>query len=140
MNQLSWLLYWADVLPSLSAFIAVLMFFGCGASVILLVFHFVGGEETRGYKFDGTDPRYMEPDLHKYTDDARTCQKLWWAKLSLPICFILWGSAFLIPDKDTFYMIAASEAGEQAVQTPEFAKIRGVINKWLDEQNQPAAK
>lgn len=34
-------------------------------------------------------------------------------------------------------MIAASEAGEAAIQTPEFTKTRQLINKWLDEQIKP---
>lgn len=53
----------------------------------------------------------------------------------------MWGGSFLVPSKDTFYLIAASEAGEQSLQTPEFGKVRQVINKWLDGQlhDEPAS-
>jgi hypothetical protein len=55
----------------------------------------------------------------------------------LPVFFLLWGGSFLGPSKDTFYLIAASEAGEQTLNTPEVSKARIVINKWLDDQIKP---
>lgn len=39
-----------------------------------------------------------------------------------------------IPSKETFYLIAASEMGNKAVQTPEFDKIRKIVDKFLDRQ------
>ncbi len=111
MNQLSWLLYWADTLPSLaSAFIGVFAVLG----VLLLLFSFI----------------------HVAVND--TYGKINWRGVKrastlgvLSITLSLFGN--LVPSKQTFYLIAASEAGESVLKTPEFDKIRGVINKYLDE-------
>lgn len=129
MNDLSWLIYWADAAPNLSTFVAIASFLLFVASLVLLGINLSGSEETRR-DWNGSDQEWV----YKYSDAARVCQKLWFAKILAPLFFVLWGASFLVPSKDTFYMIAASEAGEEAVQTPEFTKVRKVLNKWLDDQ------
>lgn len=132
MNDLSWLIYWADAAPNLSTFVAITSFLLFVASLILLGINIFGSEQTRrDWDEEGQDR------IYKYSDDARVCQKLWFARILAPLFFVLWGASFLVPSKDTFYMIAASEAGEEAVQTPEFTKVRKVLNKWLDDQLVP---
>jgi hypothetical protein len=132
MNSLSWLLYWAAVLPNVATFIGLIAFLLSLLSAVALAFHFIVGDETReNWHYD--DERRRNDSIFKYTDEARTAQKLWWTKISLPIFILLWASSFLVPEKETFYMIAASQAGEKALEAPEVGKIRAVINNWLDE-------
>ena len=115
MNQLSWLLYWADALPSLATFIAILsflIFLGSGFMLLLGITNAFGDE-------DNDNPMMVR------------FRRMWW----LPtLAFLMWGASFLVPSKETFYLIAASEMGEKAIQTPEFVKLRGVLNKFLDGQ------
>ena len=131
MNRLSWMLYWADVAPKLSIFVAIIGASLTMASLAVLILHFLHREDTDAKYESGTDEY-----LKYYPGDARVTRNLSWSKVTFPLCLLLWASSFLVPGKTTFYMIAASEAGEQAVQTPEFARIRAVINNWLDD-NEP---
>lgn len=110
MNQLSWLLYWADILPSL----AIL---GSIAAVITLVVHVVTG----GFAKAG------DPDAKAAHEATR------FARWLAPLMIVLGLSSHLVPEKETFYLIAGSEMGETAINTPEFQKIRKVVNTYLDE-------
>ena len=136
MNNLSWLLYWADVLPSLSTllvFVFGLLFFGsCG----VFFFYVVVSEDTDEKPPEGKEWRNCtrEEMLRSYSDDARVAMKCWHVKYICPTLFFLWAACFLVPSKDTFYMIAASEAGGEVIQSPEFVKIRAVINQYLDDK------
>lgn len=132
MNSLSWLLYWAAVLPNVATFIGIVAFLLSFLSAFALAFHFIVSEQTRESRYYD-DERRRNDSIFKYTDEARIAQKLWWTKISLPVFLLLWGSSFLVPEKETFYMIAASQAGEKALEAPEVGKIRAVINNWLDE-------
>lgn len=137
MNSLSWLIYWADTAPSLAMFVSFLSFFGFLVSCVLLAINITEGSETRGSwieEYDPVDDKNKSRNVYKYTDSARIAQKLWFSRLTVPLFLILWGASFLVPSKDTFYLIAASQAGEDAIKTPEFTKVRSVINKWLDNQ------
>jgi len=118
MNKLSWLIYWADTLPSLAS--AVGSVFSMLALICLLVTLIVS--ISQGLEGDGVKG---PPQVVMF---------------SFPVFLFLALSSNLIPSKDTFYLIAASEAGEEALQTPEFSKVRQVINKWLDDQVAPEEK
>ena|ERR1044072_2167488 len=134
MNNLSWILYWADAAPAVSRFIAILGFMIFVASLFLGLLGWTGffGDEVKAKKSDEAGGNVYDFDRYGYSlEMAPRFRKLWPITL---IAFLLWGGSFLVPSKDTFYMIAASEAGEQAIQTPEFTKVRGVLNKWLDDQ------
>lgn len=121
MNKLSWLIYWADALPSIATWLCFVSFSG------FAVFSVIAMLGVTNFFGDGDD----SPEL---SETAKRFRKVWFVPI---IFFFLWGASFLVPEKETFYMIAASEAGEQAVQTPEFTKVRQVINKWLDDQIKP---
>jgi hypothetical protein len=90
----------------------------------------------------GREPDYYNNDYNISGDDrdwASWRPNFRFAPFLAPLFFILWGGSFLVPSKDTFYLIAASQAGEQAIKTPEFLKVRNVLNKWLDEQAGPSS-
>lgn len=116
MNKLSWLIYWADAAPHISEFICIIGFMIFIISLFLVFVGLIGcgGDEARGEKYA--------------VEIAPRFRKLW--PLTL-VAFLMWGGSFLVPSKDTFYLIAASEAGERAMQTPEFVKVRQVLNHWL---------
>jgi len=136
MNSLSWLLYWADVLPSLSSWLAFLSFllFVIFALAIGLGYGMMSDAGEIQKKWD--DERHEmvkclvgETPLYKTGRSIRL-----FGFMFCPLFFVLWGASFLVPEKETFYLIAGSEAGERALQTPEFGKVRAVINKYLDDQ------
>lgn len=117
MNQLSWLLYWADTLPSLATGIGAVATVGSIAAAITLVVHVVTG----GFAKAG------DPDAKAAHEATR------FARWLAPLMIVLGLSSHLVPEKETFYLIAGSEMGETAINTPEFQKIRKVVNTYLDE-------
>lgn len=152
MNNLSWLIYWADAAPSLANFACVLGFLLFALSLSGTIGYLVTAASYRkitafdnaiaAWRNGPTDLRGKEPksydDAYRINSDDRGFA-VWHPNFKVfpfltPLFFLMWGGSFLVPSKDTFYLIAASEAGEQALQTPEFGKVRQVINKWLDGQ------
>lgn len=159
MNSLSWLIYWADAAPSVSTFVCIISFFLFIASFVGTIFFICSRGSYRAcLALDEAvaawntlpDEAKSKTDMPgRYNDNytlssgdrslasfSPTLRIFPWL---MPVFFLLWGGAFLVPEKDTFYLIAASEAGEQAVQTPEFTKVRQVLNKWLDDQTAPTS-
>lgn len=125
MNDLSWILYWADALPSLALFVCMISFSIAAICFYFSIDYFSYKNETWGKDENGQE---------KYTPKAQAVQALWWAPYALLAALVLCGASFMVPSRNTFYLIAASEMGEEAVKTPEFAKLRGVVNKFLDDQ------
>lgn len=133
MNRLSWLIYWADVLPSVSSFVALFaglltLLFG-GLSVF---FFFAKDETTKIYRFN--DAQNFKEEILVPSDVAKAAKSVWWAPYAVLVSLLVWCGAFFVPEKETFYLIAASETGEEVLNTPEAAKLRGILNKWLDDQ------
>ena len=127
MNNLSWLIYWADTLPHLANLICGLSVIVCVLSAIIFFIGLTGcfGGESIYHANLGRSHLYKtEADL------APRFRKVW--PITIVAC-LFWTASFLVPEKETFYLIAASQAGEKAAETPEFAKVRSVINKWLDD-------
>lgn len=65
------------------------------------------------------------PELYSFLRGLRWPLAVWAAVLV---------STNFIPSRDTFYAIAASEMGEQALKTPIATKAGKALEKWLDEQ------
>ena len=122
MNNLSWLLYWADVLPRFALVVATtcafLAMFGAAMSVLYF---------TAGFGCWSND----EQD---YTARFRH-----FPVISL-LALVIGLSSSLVPSKNTFYLIAESEATGQVLKTPEVTKVRAVINKWLEDAAAPSKK
>lgn len=83
MNELSWIIYLAEVLPNLAGIATVISVF----SIIILIFRAC----------------FME-----------SLDSLFWLISAPSILFIL--LLALIPTKETFYLIAASQFGEMALE------------------------
>lgn len=114
MNDLSWMLYWADVLPGMATVIGAMSFIslllgGAGASIFFLV---TAGDSD----FDELRPK--------------VAKRLW----MLVACAVTLVAVQAIPSRDTFYAIAASEMGEEALKSPIATKAGKALEKWLDRQ------
>jgi len=136
MNSLSWLLYWADVLPALSRWMCAVCFLLFAAFSIILflgVTDFFGDATEKVTRYDAKAGDYVETEFLKNPKFAAIATRFRKIGLLAPVFFLLWGASFMVPEKETFYLIAGSEAGERAIQTPEFDKVRKVINKYLDD-------
>lgn len=118
MNRLSWALYWADTLPSLSSF---LMLAGCAAVAVFLVRALLST----------TDPeKTHRPDEFPLFEKRAE----WRSKSVFFLGLVALILANLIPGKETFYAIAASELGEEVLKSPTGDKAIRALDAWLDKQ------
>lgn len=118
MNNLSLLIYLADVVNSASSVSEVLSVMSGLALLFLIPFSIC-------YISD----RYAE-------EVAKVLVK----KLVKYMCIVFVVSVFITiitPNKDTMYLIAASEAGETVITNPEVIEVMGVIKDYLLEQIKP---
>lgn len=125
MNSLSWLLYFADILPSMARAWAVLSFFALsGWAVITLI---------RLFESDITTAETKENPFSRgwYIQIPKIQKLFFWTATVLSIV------SYSIPSKDTFYLIIASE-GAEVVVTDEAAKqmfkdVQSVVSLQLKE-------
>lgn len=123
MNNLSWFLYFADVLPSLSSLSGVAGLVFTAFFIVYVIF--VVSSET--WPCNSVEENQRVLDREKNLPS-----KFKW--LSVPLfLFVL---AVLIPSKETIYLIAGSEAGEAVVTSEEgqeiLSDIREVVSYQLD--------
>lgn len=116
MNSLSWLLYVADVLPTISG---VLSFFCALSMLASTVAYFI----TMAYV----------AEVHGEEKEVVIKANKITGRISLCSLFALL-IALLIPSKETFYLIARSEAGEHIVESPRANELMNKINKVIDIQ------
>lgn len=110
MNDLSWMLYWADMVPSLGRFCGIV-----GLGFLL----------TRALWFA----------RNAWLEDFASGRGIGPApKWLIPVALGLMLTATILPSRDTFYAIAASEMGEEALQSPIATKAGKALEKWLDDQ------
>lgn len=119
MNSLSWFLYFAGVADG----VAGVFFFATAVSIVIILVCFVYGEAAVG------DSTGLPSEVEKYYVGVRNgaLKKVW-----IPIIICLF--AALIPSSQTLYLIAGSELGETAINSPEakalYEDIRGVIQSY----------
>lgn len=106
MNDLSLLIYFADVLPNLREELAFISFICLLSSVSL---SFMGLDRSTPWS-------PAKPML---------------AAIAFALVFFM---SLLIPSKETFYLIAGSEAGEYVVNTPEAKEIMQDIHTIIKQQ------
>lgn len=111
MNTVSFLIYIADVLPSLAAALIFWACIGCIVGAFLIACHY---------------------DNHR-PESARKVRRLWF----IPFAMIFVG--IFLPSSNTFYLIAASEIGEDVVTSPRAKKIMQVLDSKLDDFLKEAA-
>lgn len=139
MNQLSWLIYLADVANSSEGWLG---FFGWvfGLIAVFAILLAVINQVATGHPKDSygrpRDPDELAKELHE--------KKLWSKALgrtigwSLPAAILAIIITIVVPSRETLYAIAASELGEQALQTPLVGKMGQALEAWLDRQITPA--
>jgi hypothetical protein len=111
VNSLSWLLYAADVVGSIGAvtYLALLIIFAGSVATIAGTIFTV---------HDAYDGKEKEAARQRAT---ATREKIWWRVL--PAAGLLTVLLVALPSQNTFYLIAASEVGEQVATTPEAKEI-----------------
>ena len=125
MNALSWFIYFADVLPNVTTAAGFVLFW--------MIFAIAGATVFRVIAQSLSDK-----DLGPSKEDAERIRKLSktlfaWAFVITAISTSLW---VLLPSKEALYMIAASEAGETVVSSPEGKEILQDLREVLDAQLQ----
>lgn len=156
MNDLSKLLYFADLSPSISTVLGWFVFFSILFLIASGIFFGVQMEtiwdrtkrlETRKkaatkWDTDGVPPE----DLDAYIDElkADTKKAVFGVKLrtalGLIVGMLFWVGAVALPSRETVLAIAASEMGERALQTPTATKAFKALDAWLDKQIAPATE
>ena len=131
MNSLSWWLYVTDVVTKLNDTLnfilstiiicTVLAFF---INIILLV-----------AASDNTSRTRTQKKVDEDVEETWEFTKSYWFKLFshwwlVAIFYIL---AAIVPGEKTMYLILASEAGENVLESEEMTRIRKIINNKLDE-------
>ena len=104
MNSLSWIIYLAGIVSDLAV---ITFIFGC---LLLCCITAIAAEENDIYEALNITKKY------------------------LIIYFIVVIINILIPDKNTIYAIAASEYGEDMINSKITNKSIKALDAWLDEQ------
>lgn len=108
MNTLSWILYIADVLPGLSALLTVVGgILTVAVAAVPFVLYMIRHDEASSY--GGKREERAKDYLENHTP---------WEGLKyawIPFLFVIFSA--MVPQKETFYLIAASEIGQAAVQS-----------------------
>jgi ABC-type Co2+ transport system permease subunit len=112
MNQLSWLLYLADVSDSSEGW---LIFFGGLATVVSLTSLLV----------------LCNTPLDEKGVRAAAGNTMLVSVPATLVCVLL---SVLLPSRDTVYAIAASELGEQVLTSETGQRAGRALNAWLDKQ------
>lgn len=120
MNELSWFLYLADVIPSLGTAAQITFFFLAFVAAIAVFIFTMCHLDTKLYK---NDPSRKDKYISLHFPG--------WCLAAFFIFFFCWLSSFLVPSKETIYMIAASEAGEMIVNTPEAKEMLGDLKQII---------
>jgi len=114
VNNLSWLIYIAEVVPNLGSFCVFLaVVSGCLVVLIMVVTVLTIVDE------DETARKFLKIKPIKF----------------VPIFFLFVSTgSILTPSKEALYLIAASEAGEVAVTSPEGQEILNDLQQVLKAQ------
>ena len=111
MNNLSWLIYAANVAGNLQNALILGLLIGGFCCAVLTVNGWDGGEYEGIY--------------------ANRCNAGWKALAAAGVL------AIFTPTQNTIYAIAASEMGEAVLDTPTATKAMKALDAWLDRQIAP---
>lgn len=125
MNQLSWMLYIAELVGTVNLVLWAAFAAFSAVGVILVLWYLQGAEQKdyRMYKKRNEEFEINEPIINK-------CQ----IRMAFFVAVILLIVATVVPSKQTIYAIAASQAGEQILKTPLASKAEKALDSWLDAQ------
>lgn len=115
MNTLSWLLLLAEILGNLGVMLVVLSVIAAIGVTSYMLF----GALTLSDKYGVEDSEWRD---------------YWRRSIRFGIAvLILFSLAVIMPSKNTVYMIAASQIGEQIVQTPDAKELYGDLKAKLKD-------
>lgn len=121
MNDLSWLIYLADIVSGINGFLAAITV----GSVLWIAGAIIYGMILKdGWNVKVGDEVWTRG--HQIQKAAAT-KTIW-----VPLIAIL--VAIPIPSKTTIYAIAASEGGEAVLKSETAGKAMEALNAWLDRQ------
>ena len=113
MNDLSWLLYLANVSGNIGVTMAFVLFVGGFITFCATIGFFASG-------------------AHEYEDDRKPFIKGFkWLGVVMTVAAIV---GVLTPSRNTVYAIAASEMGERVLETETAGKAFKALDAWLDRQ------
>ena len=125
MNELSWLIYAADVSSGLSFVAGVFAFIGAIAVFVVTIYASFGKDD---YYVKVGDEHWLR--FHDIQKKALTK----WSRIPIAATLV----AALLPSSNTVYAIAASEMGEEVVKSETAGKAMKALDAWLDRQIAPA--
>ena len=124
MNTLSILLYLTEVLYSFCSVVILAMVLGwAGYALHTLVSKLWASDIWSGDSADVKEKKV------KIQASSAIPEAKWFWVTGILILFLT-----LVPSKDTFYMILASEAGETVVNTPEAKEMMKDVREIIDAQ------
>lgn len=129
MNQVSWLIYLADVVGNMGSFLKCV-----GVACVLA-----------GIAFFICAIGFMtETSRWDYSDEKTAALKLFRAQRRTSVvcatfAFFFWFCSALTPSQNTVLAIAASQVGEQILQTKTATLAEQALNSWLQKQIEKGA-
>lgn len=127
MNSLSWMIYLAEVAGSMSSFLTLTSigsgFVAIGAAVTWMI------TDGKPHVLSWEDREQKYERFAAINDRAKTT-----IKPALAAMLAAGAVATILPSKSTVYAIAASEMGEQVINTPTAGKAIKALDAWLDRQ------
>lgn len=126
MNNLSWFLYFADIAPGL----LVPFIITSAVCSVLWITGNIGIYAVAGDAYDKAWGKQVQ-------DRCANRLKGWLTYVFILTWVVTVFIQSLIPSRETFYLIAGSELGEQVVKTPEAQEIFNDIRKVIKQQIKP---
>lgn len=130
MNQLSWMLYWANVLGNVGPSLFFLGLPCIIAGVLLTSFTLHMRSELISLADSENDYRINRAiaQLNGWRP------KMWIGPTLIVVALLMWVGSMFTPSSDTMYAIATSQVGEQVLSTPLASKAEKALEAWLDKQ------
>lgn len=126
MNSLSWLLYFADVGVSIAAFTIFVGIISVTIGVVISIISYI----------PWTRYSYHSDSYWTQLENLQNNLKKLGPKTVL-ISFVFIFIAILVPSRQTIYMIAASEMGEKAYNSPEGQEVINNLKQIILELTKP---
>ena len=121
MNNVSWFIYLADIVGGLQVLFGFVGTIGLLISLIAFCISFI-------YDTDRVYRNYHDPESEDYYTITYPLEKIRpWTVFGVVVTLIWMLLAICIPSKETRYLIAASQLGEQIIQLEEVQQIGGEI-------------
>ena len=133
MNNLSIIIYFADVVPNLGSLFAILS----TLSVFVIILSSIAYLQKRS---EFIDSEREGASYAKHAQEAKSSMDFWIKifRLALVIFLVAIIPSIAIPKRDTIMMIAASEYGETALKSDDVQEIvnpaRQILKKWINDQ------